>query len=119
MFKGRLALNPRLNLTRVSFSVVQKHFLGQFSLLFLRASNHQLVDKRIKLKLFFKLSNLNSNFALTLGYLNPALNNPAQDNNVQNPLRLFNEVIREPYPFPKLTLTLPSHEGQNDGLGEG
>ena len=25
-----------------------------------------------------KLSNLNSNFALTLGYLNPALNNPAQ-----------------------------------------
>ena len=25
-----------------------------------------------------KLSNLNSNFALTLGYLNPALNNSAQ-----------------------------------------
>ena len=27
--------------------------------------------------MLFKLSNLNSNFALTLGYLNPALNNPA------------------------------------------
>ena len=28
--------------------------------------------------MLFKLSNLNSNFALTLGYLNPALNNSAQ-----------------------------------------
>ena len=37
-----------------------------------------LITERIKLNLLFKLSNLNSNFALTLGYLNPALNNPAQ-----------------------------------------
>ena len=28
--------------------------------------------------MIFKLSNLTSNFALTLGYLNPALNNSAQ-----------------------------------------
>ena len=28
LFEGRLALNPRLNLTRVSFYCVQKHFLG-------------------------------------------------------------------------------------------
>ena len=28
LFKGRLSLNPGLNLTRVSFSCVQKHFLG-------------------------------------------------------------------------------------------
>ena len=28
LFEGRLALNPGLNLTRVSFSFVQKHFLG-------------------------------------------------------------------------------------------
>jgi len=27
--------------------------------------------------MLFRLSNLNSNLALTLGYLNPALNNPA------------------------------------------
>ena len=27
--------------------------------------------------MLFKLTNLNSNFALTLGYLNPALNNSA------------------------------------------
>ena len=47
LFEGRLALNPGLNLTRVSFSFVsQKHFLGYFSLLFLRASDHQLVDKK-------------------------------------------------------------------------
>ena len=35
LFEGRLALNPGLNLTRVSFSYVQKLFLGQLSLLFL------------------------------------------------------------------------------------
>ena len=34
--------------------------------------------KRIKLNLLFKLSYQNSNFALTLVYLKPALNNPAQ-----------------------------------------
>ena len=28
LFEGRLALNPGLNLTRVSISFVQKHFLG-------------------------------------------------------------------------------------------
>ena len=30
--------------------------------------------------MLYKLSNLNSNLALTLGYLNPALNNSAQNN---------------------------------------
>ena len=36
-----------------------------------------LLTKRIKLnfRLLFKLSYLNSNFALTLGYLNPPSNN--------------------------------------------
>ena len=29
--------------------------------------------------MLFKFSNLNSNLARTLGYLNPALNNPALD----------------------------------------
>ena len=38
-----------------------------FSFLF-RASNHQIIDERITLHLL-------SNFALTLGYLNPVLNN--------------------------------------------
>ena len=35
-----------------------------------------MLTERIKLNLHFKLSYLNANFALTLGYLNPALNNP-------------------------------------------
>ena len=49
-----------------------------FSVIF-RAFNHQLVDKKIKTEILLKLSNLNSNLALTLGYLNPALNNSAQE----------------------------------------
>ena len=44
-------------------------------MLFLRASNQQLVDKK---NVLFKLSYLNSNFALTLGCLGPNLNNPVQ-----------------------------------------
>ena len=48
-----------------------------FSVIF-RAFNHQLVDKKIKIEILLKLSNLNSNLALTLGYLNPALNNSGQ-----------------------------------------
>ena len=34
--------------------------------------------------MLFKLSNLNSNLALTLGYLNPALNNSALMKNTKN-----------------------------------
>jgi len=37
-----------------------------------------LWTKRIETELLFKLLTLNSNLALTLGYLNPALNNSAQ-----------------------------------------
>ena len=62
----------------MSFSFVQKHFLRQFSLIFVEHRIINLLTKRIKLNLLYKPSYLNSNFALTLGYLNPALNNPAQ-----------------------------------------
>ena len=55
-----------------------KHSVGQFSLFFLQYPIIKLKAKRIKLDLFFKLSYPSSNFALTLGYLNPASNNPAQ-----------------------------------------
>ena len=34
--------------------------------------------------MLFKLSNLNSNLALTLGYVNPALNNSAQEVNFRS-----------------------------------
>ena len=71
LFRGRLALNPGF------------FFLCStvFSLIIFCAisSNHQLVDKKNKTEMLFKLSNLNSNHTLTLGYLNPALNNLAQE----------------------------------------
>ena len=78
LFEGRLALNPGLILTLVSFSCAQKHFLGEFYLLFLELPIINLQTKRIKTEMLFKLSNLNLNIALTLGYLNPALNNLVQ-----------------------------------------
>ena len=69
-----------LNLFLVSFSFVQKHFLGYFFLFLLEYSIIKLyVQKRSKLNFLFKFSYLNSNFVLSLGYLKPALNKPAQE----------------------------------------
>ena len=42
-------------------------------MLFLELPIINLSTKRIKTEMLFKLSNLNSNLALTLGYLNPSL----------------------------------------------
>ena len=56
LFEGRLALNPGLNLTRDSFSFVQKHFLGQFSLIFIEHRIINLLTKRIKLNLLLIIS---------------------------------------------------------------
>ena len=42
--------------------------------------------------MIFKLSNLNSNLALTLGYLNPALNNSALKRRTM--LGCFGELIK-------------------------
>ena len=44
LFEGRLALNPGLNLARVSFSFVKAFSRTIFSDIH-RTSNHQLVDK--------------------------------------------------------------------------
>ena len=72
LFKGRLVLNPGFFfLCSTAFSLI-------FSCAIFRASNHQLVDKKNKTEMLFKLSNLSSNHTLTQGYLNPALNNLAQ-----------------------------------------
>ena len=46
-------------------------------LFFLEHPVSKLLIKRIKLILLFELSYMNSNFALILGYLNPAFNNQA------------------------------------------
>ena len=56
--------------------------ISSFDTKFLSTENYswkvtQFPGFRLKLNLLFKLSNPNSNFALTLGYLNPALNNLA------------------------------------------
>ena len=45
-----------------------------FSVIFRASNRHLVAVKEIKLK-----SNFNSNLALTLGYLNPTLNNSAQE----------------------------------------
>ena len=72
-----VSANPWLNFNPGFFFFSSKAFSRKiFSILF-RVFNHQIVEKRIKLNLLFKLSYLNSNFALTLGYVNPALNNSA------------------------------------------
>ena len=78
LFEGGLALTPGLNLILIYFSCIQKHFLEQFFLLFLELPIINWQTKRIKTEMLFKISNLNSNLALTLDYLNPALNNSAQ-----------------------------------------
>ena len=71
LFEGRTKFNPGF------FFLYSKAFSQIISSVIFRASNHQLVDKRIKTEILFKPSNLNSNLTLTLGYLNLALNNSA------------------------------------------
>ena len=71
LFEGRLAINLGF------FFLCSKAFSRIIFCAIFRASNHQLVDKKTKTEMPFKLSYLNSNLALTLGYLNPAFNNSA------------------------------------------
>ena len=76
-----ISANPRSNFNRVSFSFGQSIFPDYFLDSFLFFLEHQIIKlwaKRTKLNLAFKLSYLICNFELTLDYLNPALNNPAQ-----------------------------------------
>ena len=78
LFEGRLALTQGQILIWVSLFLYSKAFLGKFSVSF---SKHQIVilqTKKIRLNFLLKLLDLKSDFTLTLGYLNPALNNPAQ-----------------------------------------
>ena len=73
-----ISAKPRLNFNSGFFFFWSKAFSRIILSILLRTSNHQIITKFIKLNLIFKLSYLNSNFLLTLGYLNPALNIPAQ-----------------------------------------
>ena len=80
-FEGRLVLTQGQILTRFLFllgkSIFPDYFLDSF-LFFLEHQIIKLWAKRTKLNLAFKLSYLICNFELTLDYLNPAFNNPAQ-----------------------------------------
>ena len=67
LFEGRISIKPWLQF-------YPGFFLSRISILF-RASNHKWLTKRIKLNFLFKFSFLNSNFALTTGYLTKHLNN--------------------------------------------
>ena len=68
-----------LNLIHVSLFLYSKAFKGKISLFFLEHSTIKLQkQKRFELNFLFKLSDLNSNFTLTLGYLHPAFSNPGQ-----------------------------------------
>ena len=72
-----ISANPGLNFNPGPLFFSSKAFSRTiFSILF-RVANHQIVDKKIKLNLLFKLLYLNSNLELTQSYLNPDLNNSA------------------------------------------
>ena len=75
----RRPASPNLGLNFYSslFFFSSKAFSLKIFSILCRVADRQIVDKRIKLNLLLKLSYLNSNFGRTLGYLNPALKNPA------------------------------------------
>ena len=64
LFEGRLALNPGF-----LFLVFKSIFSDNFLCYYYKKPIINLLTERIKLNLPFELSNLNSNFAITLGYI--------------------------------------------------
>ena len=72
-----ISANQGLNLTRGFYFYCLKAFSPIVFFILYRESNHQIEDKIVSLNLLFKLSYLKSNFALALGYLHTASNNPA------------------------------------------
>ena len=73
-----ISANLGLNFNQGFFFLLSKTLFRIIFSIFLEYPIIKLKAKRIKLNLLFKLSYLSSNFALTLGYLNPASNNSAQ-----------------------------------------
>ena len=74
--------NPRLNLNQEFFiSLFKCLFWIILSVLF-RASNNQILDKKNYIKFSFEVSKTKIRFYI-LGFLEAALNNPAQGSNFQ------------------------------------
>ena len=73
-----ISANPRLNFI-IGFyvSLLKSRFRIILPFSFLGHLIIKLKTKRVKLSFLFKLSDLKTSFILTVGYLNPALNNPA------------------------------------------
>ena len=71
---GPSCLKADWHLTWVSFSCALPRIILEIPII-------NLLTKTFTTEMLFKLSNLNLNFALTLGYLNPALNNSPLDFN--------------------------------------
>ena len=82
--RGPNSTNPRIIKIQVPQFLCSRAFFRSFSLFFLEHSIIKLDTKWIKLNFLLKVSDLRSNFTLTLDYLNPALNNLALINNRQN-----------------------------------
>ena len=55
LFKGRISASPSVKFTLGFFFFVQKHFLGQFSQIFMEHRITNLLTKRIKLNLLYKV----------------------------------------------------------------
>ena len=72
-----VSANPGLNFNPGLFFFSSKEVSRKIFCILFRVLNLQIVDKN----LHFKLSYLHSNFLLSLGYVNPALNNPAEESN--------------------------------------
>ena len=81
VIRRQISVNPRLNINPSFFISPSKSLFRMiFSPLyyfFFTTSNHQIIDKRSLTEFLINLLDMKSNFTLTLGYLNPALNNQA------------------------------------------
>ena len=76
--RRRISANTGLNFNLDFFTPLFESLFGIISSILYRASNRQILIKKNYTEFLLKLSGLKSEFTLTLGYLNPALNNPAQ-----------------------------------------
>ena len=75
-----ISANPGLNFNLgFYFSLFKSCLRIIFSIYFQSIQSKNWRQKDFSWIFFFKLSDLKSNFILILGYLNPALNNPAQE----------------------------------------
>ena len=75
MFKNLIRVNPGLNFYPGFFNAFLKPFQMIFSIIF-RVSNHPIVNKWNEFSL--KALNPKLDFTITLGYLNPGLNDLVQ-----------------------------------------